>query len=110
MVDMTRVPREVIEHHLAVYPNAKPVKQKARCQGPEKQGFIVQEVKKMEKAGIIREVIHPKWVANPVVVPKHIGEQWLCIDFTDLNKACPKDHFPLDQIVESTGGCKLLCF
>ena len=95
MADMTGVPREVIEHHLAVCPNVKPVKQKARCQAPEKQGFIVQEVKKMEKAGIVREVIHPEWIANPVAVPKHTGDQRLCIDYTDLNKASPKDHFPL---------------
>ena len=88
----------MIEHHLAVCPNVKPVKQKARRQAPEKQGFIVQEVKKMEKAGIVREVIHPEWVANPVMVPKHTGDQRLCVDYSDLNKACPKDHFLLPRI------------
>lgn len=95
MADMTGVHREVIEHHLPVCPNMKHVKQKARHQAPEKQGFIVQEVKKMEKAWIIREVIHPKWIANPVVVPKHTDDQRLCIGYTDLNKVCPKEHFPL---------------
>ena len=67
----------------------------------------------MEKAGIIHEVIHPEWVTNTVVVPKHTGDQRLCVDYSDLNKACPKDHFPLsriDQIVDSTASCELLCF
>ena len=58
-------------------------------------------------------MLHPTWMANPVVVPKASGKKRLCIDFTDLNKACPKDPFPLpriDQIVDSTAGCDLLCF
>ena len=63
----------------------------------------MQEVKKMEKARIIRKVIHPEWVANPVVVPKHTGEQLLCVDYTNLNKACPKDHFPLPRIDHIVG-------
>ena len=50
------VPREVIEHHLRVCPNVRPVKQKARRQSMEKQSFIVQETRKLEAAGVIREV------------------------------------------------------
>ena len=111
--DMSSVPREVIEHHLAVCPNARSVKQKARRQAPEKQEFIVQEVEKLKKASIIKEVVYPTWLSNGVVVPKHTGGSHLCIDFTDLNKACPKDPYPLpriNQIVDSTAGCALLCF
>ena len=111
--DMSGIPREVIEHHLAVCPNARPVKQKARRQAPEKQKFIVQEVEKLKKASIIKEVVHPTWLSNGVVIPKHTGGSRLCIYFTDLNKACPKDTYPLpriDQIVDSTTGCALLCF
>jgi hypothetical protein len=58
-------------------------------------------------------VHHPQWLANPVVVPKANGKLRMCIDYTSLNKACPKDPFPLpqiDQIVDSTSGCDLLCF
>ena len=108
------VPREVIEHHLAVCPNARPVKQKVRRQAQDRQDFICSEVKKLRDAGVIQEVLHPTWAANPVVVPKPgTDKKRLCIDFTDLNKACPKDPFPLpriDQIVDSTAGCDLLCF
>ena len=66
----------------------------------------------MLEAVFIREVIHPEWLANPVVVPKANGKL-RCVEYTDLNKACPKDPFPLpriDQVVDSMVGCNLLCF
>ena len=110
---MPGVPREVIEHRLAVRPGARPVRQKVRRQAPERQAFIREEVARLLEAGFIREVIHPEWLANPVVVPKANGKLRMCIDYTDLNKACPKDPYPLpriDQIVDSTAGCDLLCF
>jgi hypothetical protein len=65
------------------------------------------------EAEFIREVIHLEWLANLVFIPKANGKLWMCIDYTDLNKACPKDPFPLpriDQIVDSTVGCDFLCF
>ena len=61
----------------------------------------------------MRGVLHPTWLANQVVVRKANGKWRLCIDYTDINKACPKDPFPLpriDQIVDSTAGCDLLSF
>ena len=63
--------------------------------------------------GFIREVHHPEWLANPVLVRKKSGKWRMCVDYTGLNKACPKDPFPLpciDQIVDSTSGCETLCF
>nr|AAT81661.1 putative retrotransposon protein [Oryza sativa Japonica Group]ABF97633.1 retrotransposon protein, putative, unclassified [Oryza sativa Japonica Group] len=111
--DMPGVPREVIEHRLAVRSGARPVWQKVRRQAPERQAFIREEVARLLEVGFIREVIHPEWLANPVVVPKANGKLRMCIDYTDLNKACPKDPYPLpriDQIVDSTAGCDLLCF
>jgi hypothetical protein len=66
------------------------------------------------KAGFIKEVIHTKWVANPVLVPKKNTKVLrMCVDYTGLNKACPKDPFPLpriDQVIDSTVGSELLCF
>nr|CAE05102.2 OSJNBa0009K15.22 [Oryza sativa Japonica Group] len=88
-------------------------REKVRRQAPERQAFIREEVARLLEAGFIREVIHPEWLANPVVVPKANGKLRMCIDYTDLNKACPKDPYPLpriDQIVDSTAGCDLLCF
>src|SRR6185369_4791613 len=85
--DMSRLSREVIEHHLAVCPNTRPVKQKAWRQAPKKQEFIIKEVEKLKEAHIIREVVHPTWLSSTVVVPKHTGGGRLCIEYTDLNRA-----------------------
>jgi hypothetical protein len=110
---MPGIPRKVIEHHLKIHPDAKPVRQKPRKQSVERQNFIRQEVRKLLDAGFIEEVHHPEWLANPVVVPKANGKLRMCIDYTNLNKACPPDPYPLpriDQIVDSTSGCELLSF
>jgi hypothetical protein len=59
-------------------------------------------------AGFIKEVIHPEWVANPVLVKKKNNEWRMCVDYTDLNKHCPNNHFGLpriDQVVDSTVDC-----
>jgi hypothetical protein len=110
---MPGIPREVIEHHLKINPNARPVSQKPRRQSVEWQDFIQKEVQKLLDADFIEEVHHPVWLANPVIVPKANGKLRICIDYTSLNKACPKDPYPLsriDQIVDSTSGCDLLSF
>jgi len=74
---------------------------------------IGEEIAKLLVAGFIKEVHHPEWIANPVLVKKKNGKWRICVDYTSLNKACPKDPFPLpriDQVVNSTAGCKLLSF
>ena len=110
---MLGIPREVIEHNLRIYPDATPVRQNPRKQSVERQNFIREEVRKLLHAGFIEEVPHPEWLANPIVVPKANGKLRMCIDYTSLNKACPRDPYPLpriDQIVDSTSGCDLLSF
>jgi hypothetical protein len=66
------------------------------------------------KAGFIKEILHPEWLANPILVRKKNSAKWrMCVDYTDLNKHCPKDPFGLphiDQIVDSTVGFALLYF
>jgi hypothetical protein len=65
-------------------------------------------------AGFIREVLHSEWLANPVLVLKKNKVDWrMCVDYTDLNKHCPKDPFGLpriDQVVDSTAVCSMLSF
>jgi hypothetical protein len=110
---MPGIPREVIEHHLKIYPDARSVQQKPQKQSVERQNFICEEIKKLLDAGFIREVHHPRWLANHVVIPKVSGKLRMCIDYTSLNKVCPKDPFPLpriNQIVDSTFDYDLLCF
>jgi hypothetical protein len=71
------------------------------------------ELRKLLDAGFIKEVFHPTWLANPILVKKKNGKWQMCVDYTSLNKACPKVPFSLpriDQIVDSTAGCELLCF
>ena len=79
----------------------------------EKQAAIEAEVQKLLEAGFIREEKYPTWLANVVLVRKANGKWRMCVDYTDLNKACPKDCFPLpriDQLVDSTSGHELLSF
>ena len=110
---MPGIPREVAEHTLKIHPGSKPVKQCLRHFDEEKRRAIVEEIAKLLAAGFIREVHHPEWLANPVLVRKKSGKWRMCVNYTCLNKACPKDLFPLpriDQIVDSTSGCETLCF
>ena len=110
---MPGVPREFAEHHLNVDPKAKPVQQYLRRFNVERRKAIGEEVARLLAARFIVEVLHPKWLANPVLVLKKNGTFRMCIDYTDLNRACPKDPFALpriDQIIDSVAGCERLCF
>ena len=110
---MPGVPRELAEHKLNVDPKLKPVKQFLRRFTGERQKAIGEEIARLLAAGFIAEVIHPEWLANPVLVLKKNGTWRMCIDYTGLNKACPKDPFALpriDQLIDSTAGCEALCF
>ncbi|KAK0589177.1 hypothetical protein LWI29_010709 [Acer saccharum] len=111
--DMLGVDPKVISHHLSTNPEFRPVVQKRRLFNPERSAAIKKEVEKLLSAGSIREVKYPEWVANVVLVKKK-NKQWrMCVDFTDLNKTCPKDSFPLpriDQLVDATAGHELLSF
>ncbi|KAI3493481.1 hypothetical protein L1887_41873 [Cichorium endivia] len=111
--DMVGVDRSVIEHSLNVKAGSSAIKQKKRSQAGERNAAINDEVSKLVAAGILREAIFPDWISNPVMVKKHDGSWRMCIDYTDLNKACPKDCYPLpeiDQKVESLQGFRWKCF
>ncbi|GKA66020.1 hypothetical protein Tco_0765828 [Tanacetum coccineum] len=96
--DMTGVPRHIAEHRLNVREGCQPIKQKKIGQAAERNIAINDEVSKLVAAGIMREVHYHDWLSNPVMVKKH-DESWrMCIDFKDLNKACPKDGYPLPEI------------
>jgi hypothetical protein len=111
--EMPGIYPSIIEHRLNVNPNCRPVKQRRRTFTLERNQAIADEVKKLLEAGFIREVDYPEWLANVVLVKKASGKWRMCVDFTDLNKACPKDCFPLpriDQLVDSTTGHEVLSF
>jgi hypothetical protein len=87
---MPGIPREVIEHHLKIYPDARPLQQKPRKQSVERQDFIREEIKKLLNAGFIREVHHPRWLTNPIIVLKADGTLWMCIDSLVSTRHAPK--------------------
>jgi hypothetical protein len=92
---MTGVPRELAEHALQIIPGSKLVRQAMRRYGDEKRHAIAKEISNLLKAGFIKDVIHTKWVANPMLVPKkNTKVLCMCVDDTSLNKGCPKDPFP----------------
>jgi hypothetical protein len=110
---MPGVPREVIKHKLGIDPSYKPIKQQERRYTPKRHKTICQEVNKLLEAGFIRHVDYPSWLANPVLVEKPNGSWRMCIDYTSLKKACPKDEYPLPhicQIIDSMTLCELLSF
>ena len=111
--DMGGINPIVITHRLNVSLSFKSIKQKRRSFAPERQKAINEEVDKLLQVGAIREVEYLEWLANVVLVKKANGKWRLCIDFTDINKECPKDSFPLpriDLIVDATAGHELLSF
>jgi dsDNA-binding SOS-regulon protein len=111
---MPGVPRNLIEHSLNVDPKATPKRQHLRRFADDRRDDIKKELAKLLAAGLTGEVFHPEWLANPVLIRKKNSNEWrMCVDYTDLNKHCPKDPFGLpriDQVIDSTTGCDLLCF
>ncbi|RDX82660.1 hypothetical protein CR513_36526, partial [Mucuna pruriens] len=100
-------------HHLSIMKGAKPVIQKRRKQGEERRKAVREETNRLLTAGFIREVQYPAWLANVVMVKKPNGRWRMCTDYTDMNKACPKDPYPLpsiDRLVDGVSGYALLSF
>ncbi|XP_071688150.1 uncharacterized protein [Rutidosis leptorrhynchoides] len=84
----------ITEHRLNEHKHLEPVHQKKRNLALERDEAACKEVEGLLKAGIIREAKYPSWVANPVMVKKSDGGWRMCVDFTNINKACPKDCYP----------------
>ena len=111
--DMPGIDSSIIVHKLNVNPDSSPVRQKKQVFAQERDKAVAEEVRKLLEAGFIREVYYPDWLVNVVMVRKN-NEKWrMCVDFTDLNRACPKDSYLLPQIdtlVDSTARHELLSF
>lgn len=110
---ITGVPKQLVEHKINERPGSKPIQQKKRGQSKDIYKAINDEADKLVKAGIVQELLFPSWVANPVLVKKGDGKWRMCIDFTNPNKACPKDCYSLPSInekIESLHGHKWKSF
>lgn len=100
-------------HRLNVDKAVHPIKQKKRKILVEKNKATKDEVDKLYAADLIEPCDYPKWLANVVTMRKANGQWRMCVDLTYLNRACPKDCYPLsrtDQLVDFTSGHALLSF
>ena len=108
-----RVDPEFIYHHLNVNLLIAPKKQPPRRPSKEHVETVRKKVARLKQAGAIKEVFYPEWLANTVVVKKKSGKWQVCVDFIDLNKACPKDPFSMpkiNQLVDATVGHPRMSF
>lgn len=103
----------IMVHVLTVDKNIRPIERKKRNFSTEKIKAFQQEVDKLLAADFIEPCDYPEWLANVVMAKKPSGAWRICMDFTNLNGACPKDCYPpprIDRLVDSTSGLSLLCF
>ncbi|CAA0841443.1 Unknown protein, partial [Striga hermonthica] len=111
--DMVGIDPSLACHSLRVDRTVNPIVQKRRKLGPERQGALEGEVIKLIDNRFVREAKYPVWVSNPVLVKKSSGTWRLCVDFSDLNRAFPKDSYLLpsiDYMVDAMSGHELMSF
>src|SRR3954462_5075051 len=111
--DMPGLDTDIVVHRLPIKEGSTPVMQKLRRSGPDMSKKIKDEVEKQFNAGFLKVVSYPPWIANIVPVPKKYGKVRMCVDYRDLNRASPKDDFPLphiDVLVDNTAQYSLFSF
>ena len=110
---MPRIDLEIAQHHIDTHDHIVPVKQKLRRMRMELLLMIKEEVTKQLKVGFIKTINQAEWIANVMPVHKKDGKVRICVDFRDLNKACPKDDFPfphIDVMIDNTTRSALMSF
>jgi hypothetical protein len=101
--EMSGIEPDIVIHEIKTYPDAKPTRQRLHPVHPHKATVIQLEVDKLLKAIFISPVALTDWVSNLVPIKKKQGTICVCVDYRDINKACPKDNFPtpfIDHIVD----------
>ena len=110
---MPDIDPRIIVHEIKTYAGAKSVWEKIHPIHPKKAAAIKAEVEKLLKVGFIYPVPLTKWVSNIVPITKKQGTIWVCVDYRDLNKSCPKDYYLtsfIDQITNDYARCEILSF
>jgi hypothetical protein len=108
--EMPGIDPAIVVDEIKTYPGAKPVRQRLRPIHPRQAAAIKLEVEKLLKAGFIYPVALTEWVSNLVLIDKKGGNIRVCVDYRDINKACPKENFPapfFDQIVDDYDGSEI---
>src|SRR3954469_15602668 len=109
--EMPGLSRQGVEHRLPLNPGKKPIKQLPRRFAPEVMEKIKVEIERLLESKFIRTARNVEWLANIVPVIKKNGSLRVCIDFRDLNKATPKDEYPMpvaEMLVDSAAGFEYL--
>ena len=103
----------IVKHEIKTYLDAKLVWKRLRVVNPRKTLAIKVEIEKLIKASFIHPVPLMEWVSNPIPVDNKQGAIWICTDFRELNRACPKDNFPtpfIDKILDECVGSEVFSF
>ena len=111
--DIPGLDTDIVVHRLPMKGGCSPTKQKVHRMHPEMSEKTKAEVMKQFKAGFLAVTSYPQWVSNVVPVPNKYGKVRMCVDYRDLNRASPKDDFPLpyiDVLVDNTAQHKLFSF
>jgi hypothetical protein len=98
--EMPGVSWEVTKRTLNIKPGSRLIKQGLRRFNKEKHQAMSKELSRLWVASFLKEVQHPNWTTNLILMPKKKGKWWMCVDCTSLNKAYPNDPFPLPRIVQ----------
>lgn len=112
-MDLCGISPDIVTHVLNINPKAIPVRQNRRSLGSKRSVALKEECDKLLANGFVKSLSTPKWISNPMLVKKPNGKWRTCIDFSNMNDACPKDCFPLpriDQLVDATIGDEMLSF
>ena len=111
--NMSGIDPDFLCHHLTMDPQVRPVRRRRRNFNDDRRQVISEETQKLLSAGHIREIQYSEWLANVVLVKKANRKWRMCVDFTYLNKGCPKVSYLLpiiDALIDSASGCRLLSF
>ena len=111
--EMPGLSRSIVEHRLPIKPGYRPYRQPPRKVDPKIHDAVKEEITRLYEAGFIRPCRYAEWVSNIVPVIKKNGKMRVCIDFRDLNKATPKDEYPMpnaDLLIDAAAGHKILSF
>nr|ABA97504.1 retrotransposon protein, putative, unclassified [Oryza sativa Japonica Group] len=111
--EMPGLSRSIVEHRLPIKPGVRPYQQLPRRCKADMLDAVKAKVTRLYDAGFIRPCRYAEWVSNIVPVIKKNGKVRVCTDFRDLNKATPKDKYPMpvaDKLVDAASGLKILSF
>jgi hypothetical protein len=112
--EMLGLDRSLVEHRLLIKQGFRPYKQSVRNYSPKIIGQVKEEVDQLLKAGFIQPCRYAGWVSNIVPMDKKgTGKIQICVDFRNLNRATPKDEYPMpvaEMLTNSASGNKVISF